>query len=254
MINGIPDTVVSKFMETGKHREGDCVIWEGVIGNGYGKINIGAFVSFYAHRVAYALSHGSEAKNHVLHSCDARACVNPSHLRDGTHQENMQDKIKVKKIIKPKKDRVENPKTLDGFPRLIIKKFIETEKVKDGDCLIWKGRIYSHGYGVININGHQHTAHRIAYVLANGIEAKNSVLHSCDKMACVNPNHLKDGTQAENMRDMAIRNRASTIFTESDIIKIRADTRTQTEIANDYNVHQVAISAIKLRKTWKHVA
>ena len=47
-----------------------------------------------AHRVAYILAFGEVPNGaHVLHSCDNPHCVNPSHLRPGTHTDNMQDKV-----------------------------------------------------------------------------------------------------------------------------------------------------------------
>lgn len=48
----------------------------------------------YAHRIAYLLS-GNDIPvgMHVLHSCDNRWCCNPSHLRAGTNNDNVQDRV-----------------------------------------------------------------------------------------------------------------------------------------------------------------
>jgi hypothetical protein len=55
-----------------------------------------------------------------------------------------------------------------------------------------------------DMRGKQFTtyAHRVAYVLANGpIEPGQVVMHTCDVPACVNPAHLKLGSQGDNNRD-----------------------------------------------------
>ena len=49
----------------------------------------------YVHRVSYLLTHGSLTEGMmILHDCDNPRCCNPSHLREGTHRDNMDDKIK----------------------------------------------------------------------------------------------------------------------------------------------------------------
>ena len=46
------------------------------------------------HRVSYLLTHGTLDDNLlVLHRCDNPRCCNPSHLRQGTHEENMIDRV-----------------------------------------------------------------------------------------------------------------------------------------------------------------
>ena len=47
------------------------------------------------HRLACAAAHGPIQRGQVvLHECDEPCCVNPAHLRAGTHEENMRDIVR----------------------------------------------------------------------------------------------------------------------------------------------------------------
>lgn len=75
-----------------KATESGCLEWQRAIFKaGYGAINIGGKIK-YAHRVSYELHNGPIPDGMlVMHLCDNRRCVNPSHLAVGTDSDNNRD-------------------------------------------------------------------------------------------------------------------------------------------------------------------
>ena len=66
----------------------------------------------------------------------------------------------------------------------------------------------AHDYGVVTINGRNYRVHRLALEreLGRPIHPGLDVLHSCDRPACCNPEHLREGTDKDNRRDSWERN------------------------------------------------
>ena len=84
-------------------------------------------------------------------------------------------------------------------------------------CILWPGGRNRDGYGYIrDYDLKLHLTHRLAYRLSSGpIPDRMVVMHTCDRPACVNPEHLKLGTQAENVRDMDSKGRRNPAFGDS---------------------------------------
>jgi hypothetical protein len=80
-------------------------------------------------------------------------------------------------------------------------------------CWEWKSRRDKDGYGHFRLSGKRSEyqrvrAHRVALVIGTGEDRPDLLaLHSCDNPACVNPAHLRWGTQSENMQDALERGR-----------------------------------------------
>lgn len=83
-------------------------------------------------------------------------------------------------------------------------------KVRKTDtCWEWIGAKSWTGYGHIRFNGVVRKSSRVIWQLTYGDIPKGlCVLHSCDNPSCVNPAHLRLGTQKENVLEMHSKKRA----------------------------------------------
>ena len=76
------------------------------------------------------------------------------------------------------------------------------------DCWKWLGYKDSKGYGGFFLNGKMRRAHRVSFeIFKEKIIGENVIMHECDNPECVNPEHLKQGLQFDNMMDAHDRNR-----------------------------------------------
>ena len=132
-------------------------------------------------------------------------------------------------------------------------------------CWTWTAGCTRKGYGVFKLDGATEMAHRTSWMFEHGpIPDGLFVLHHCDNPPCVNPDHLRLGTHADNMRDRNEKGRAASNpqpgeshgrakLTEADVLAIRADSRTHRAIAAEYGVSRRQISYVKNRKLWTHI-
>jgi hypothetical protein len=71
----------------------NCWIWNGSFkSDGYGQQWVdGKWIK--AHRLSWFLKYGVWSEQCICHKCDNPSCVNPDHLFEGTHQDNMTDMV-----------------------------------------------------------------------------------------------------------------------------------------------------------------
>lgn len=100
------------------------------------------------HRYSYILHNGEIPNNlHVLHSCDNPACVNPKHIRLGTHQENMDDRS-ARKRTSPRAV-TETPVITHAGRVDMVKKFIAETPKEELDAMINSVRGYGRDEAII---------------------------------------------------------------------------------------------------------
>lgn len=110
--------------------------------DGYGKFYLERRI-FKAHRAAWYFAFGMPEQYEVMHTCDTPACVNPAHLRVGTHKENIDDMVQKRRHASANQRGANNPNAR------LTQEDIHEIRAWDATCR-YLGRIYNVHYSVIS--------------------------------------------------------------------------------------------------------
>ncbi len=148
------------------------------------------------------------------------------------------------------------------------------------ECILWDKYLMPEGYGQVRIKGKTYMAHRVALAKKLGREILPGMQanHTCDVRACVNPDHLYEGDQKQNIRDCIDRGRFvsppppnpdnpppirygvdnnKAKMTPEKVGSLRRDHETgwftYRQLSEKYNIHTATVYQIVSRKTWKEV-
>ena len=151
------------------------------------------------------------------------------------------------------------------FPPVSLDDLLANTNTTKNGCQEWQGRRIKN-YGSLSHKGKNIGVHRIVAFLVYGEpEPGMFALHSCDNPPCINPDHLRWGTHAENVQDTTSRNRRAVKrgerngrakLDEAKVKAIRAiygTGPTTVEIAELYGVSNQIISRIIRGKAWSHL-
>ena len=100
----------------------------------------------------------------------------------------------------------------ENLPTIAVRFWANVSKTPK--CWVWAGSCDAHGYGQLTVTTapYRHTtrkAHRISWALHHDDPGDQFVLHACDNPPCVNPHHLRLGTQQDNADDTVRRGRTA---------------------------------------------
>ena len=120
-------------------------------------------------------------------------------------------------------------------------------------CWEWQGGSLPNGYGVASIGSSKtELAHRFIAGFLEDVKDK-VVLHTCDNPCCVRPDHLRVGTQQDNMRDMFNKDRSNSKLNRTAVLDIRTRILSRPEYAKKYGIAVGTVGDIQRKSTWKHI-
>lgn len=206
-------------------------------------------------RIVWLFHHPTHVftKWRVIQSCKTQKCININHLYYSHNEVDSKAGI---------------------LERLMI------DSVIDGECIIARYQPNPRGYGEVTINKRTYQLHRIIWWIYSEIENIEDIpdkqasdgayiiRHQCRNLLCLNKNHYRLGTQADNSNDMikdgtrlmGEKNHKSTITLEKaqEIAdswkdKSHVDCLTQIQRASEFNVSISIIRGIDARNTWPEI-
>lgn len=145
-------------------------------------------------------------------------------------------------------------KTGNGEPQRFLNETVLT--YQGLNCLFWPFSRAGRGYGVINISGKNVYVHRLVCESVNGPapSPEHEAAHTCGNghLACCNPRHVVWKTPEENAADKIVH---GTYFrkdiqklNDTDVLAIRASDKTNSELAEQYDVSAAHVFNIRKGK------
>lgn len=164
--------------------------------------------------------------------------------------------------------KAEDLLTADGHVLDIIRNRLNDYHTVDDltGCWNWTKSVFkSNGRARMALGKKSVLASRVSYVIFKGDTNGLCVLHTCDNVRCINPDHLWLGTNADNSNDMVSKGRSlcqlgelnhSASLNEDIVIDIKlrlAKGQKQNEIARCLGLHKSNVNLIATGKRWSHV-
>lgn len=144
-------------------------------------------------------------------------------------------------------------------------------EVAENECWIYNGPRRRWGYTCVYIAGRGTlAAHRVSYeVYVGPIPDGLILMHSCDNPPCINPKHLRPGTNHENTQDMLAKGRHRTAphargrrrntgkLTPEQVLEIRRlhDVLgvSRAELMHQFGISRSQVGKVVTRFQWKDI-